>query len=569
MGVIIKYQLEFPEVGLKISNDIFSGEFNIDANITAEMKRNIGGASFKIELIDLPLKKSDQIKNRLSSLPKVIIKLGYFDSPFEQVMEGIIKEIKSVVQEGKLVTTIKGLETGTYTLMHNAIDNTLDDDIAISSAVSQILRDDEIRRGSIDQNPQLQNISGTLRRRTFRRKKVMRILDDLAEAAHAEFFVSDKKVWMGKPIRNDQSYTPPKFDLDVNLAVFSPIDNEVPEETGRDVLSPLPATRADGFRFTVLGDPKLRPGQRVKAAVDDYEALEFRIHSLTHKFTMAGGYVCEGSAMKVTADENCRRRELSLGVAGPAAVAESINRMTESGQQSRPTLEIGKVKTYAPGESTGAEKHLGTLYFGQTYGQNETQPSINVAIENNEQRLFRNKPLVSPFAWHKCGLVVPVYEGMKAMLNHNLSLQDDVLINGFIWSDTPVIEPPKNKAGDWWLCLPIDFNASNPPSDSTKAVNDLTANNGRRVIQLKGLKITVGDSTLPAVGDRPTEGEDDEFLIEHSSGTILKIAADGTMTIEASSLSIKGDVTIEGDVTMKGDLSLTGDAEFVGNVEIK
>lgn len=562
MGVIIKYQLDFPSVGLKISNDIFSGEFNIDANITAEMKRNIGGASFKIELIDLPLTKANQIKARLASLPNVIIKLGYFDSPFEKVMEGIIQEIKSVVQEGKLVTTIKGLETGTYTLKNNTIDHTLADDITISDAVRQILHDDEIRRGSIEQNPQLQNISGTLRRRTFRRRKVLRILDDLADAAHAEFFVSDKKVWMGKPIRDDQSYIPPKFDLDVNLAVFSPIDNEVAEETSRDVLSPLPATRADGFRFTVLGDPKLRPGQRVKAVVDDYETLEFRIHSLTHKFTMTGGYTCEGTAMKVVADENSRRRELSLGIPGPAAVAESINRMSENGQRSQPTFEIGKVKTYAPGESTGAEKHLGTLYFGQTYGQSETQPSINVGIENNEQRLFRNKPLVSPFAWHRCGLIVPVYEGMKAMLSHNLSLQDDVLINGFIWSETPVIEPPQNKAGDWWLCLPIDFNTSHPPSDSTKAVNDLTANNGKRVIQLKGLKITIGNSTLPNVGARPSEGEDDEFLIEHKSGTILKIAADGKMTIEASSLSIKGDLTIEGALSMKGDATIEGNVEI-------
>jgi hypothetical protein len=563
MGVIIKYQLEFPEVRLKISNDILSGEFIIDANIATEMKRNTGGASFKIELIDLPKRKADEIKAQLPSLAKVIIKLGYFDSPFEKVMEGIIEDIKSVVQEDRLVTTIKGLETGTYALKNNLIDNTLDDNITITAAVSQILQDDEIRRGSIEQSPQLQNISGTLRRRSYRRKKVMRILDELAEAAHAEFMVSDKKVWMGKPIRDDQSYQPPKFDRDVNLAVFSPIDNEVTEEASPNVLLPLPATRADGFRFTVLGDPKLRPGQRVKATVDDFETQEFRIHSLTHKFTMTGGYVCEGSAMKVSADENCRRRELSLGIPGPAAVAESIKRASENGQDSRPTLEIGKVKTYTPGESTGDEKHLGTLYFGQTYGQSETQPSINIAIENNEQRLFRNKPLVSPFAWHKCGLVVPVYQGMKAMLNHNLSLQDDVLISGFIWSDTPVIEPPKNKAGDWWLCLPIDFDSANPPSDSTKAVNDLTANNGKRILQLKGLKITIGNSTLQNVGERPTEGEDDEFLIEHSSGTILRIAADGKMTIEAENLAIKGDVTIEGNLSMKGD------ATIEGNVEVK
>lgn len=557
MGVIIKYQLVFPEVGLKVSNDIFSGEFIIDSNITVEMKRNTGGASFKIELIDLPMAKAEKIKEKIARLPHVKINLGYFDSPFGEVMDGIIEKISSVVQGDKLITTIKGKETGTYTLENNLIDNTLDENSEITAAIRSILNDDEIRIGEIDRNPQLENISGTLGPRTFRRKKVMRILDDLADTAQSEFMVSDKKVWLGKPIKNDRTYQPPKFKRTVDLALFSPIDNRVAEETSPDLLNPMPSMRADGFRFTVLGNPKLRPGQKVSADVAGYDALEFRIHSIVHKFSMTAGYICEGSAMKSVADDSFRRRELSLGIPGASEFVGHLNRNSDSAQRSNPILEVGKVKSYAPGESTGTEKHLGTLYFGQNFERNETQPSINVAIENNEQRLFRNKPLVSPFAWHKCGLMVPVYEGMKALLNHNLSLQDDVLINGFIWSETPVIEPPKNKPGDWWLCLPIDFDTANRPSDSTKAVNDLTANNGKRLIQVKGLKITVGASTLPNVGERPEEGADDEFLIEHKSGTILKIADDGKVTIEASSIEITGDLTITGDVAVTGNVEIS------------
>lgn len=563
MGVIIKYQLEFKEVGLKISNDIFNGEFNIDANITAEMKRNAGGASFNIELMDLPMTKVEEIKARVPTLATVIISLGYFDSPFEQVMEGIIKKISSGVQGEKLITSIIGLETATYVLENNVIEIELADNITIASAVSQVLNDSEIRCGAMDRAPRLQETSDfedTLRRKTFRQRKVMGILNELACDARAEFMVSDKKVWMGKPIKNDDpSYEPPLFDRDVNLAVFSPVDEEVQEQVCQGTAVP----RAVGFRFTVLGDPKLRPGQKVKAAVDTYEEGEFRIHSVTHKFTMTGGYVCEGSAMKVVTDGDYCSRERSFGTPGASTVADRVNQLAENAQRSRPTIEIGKVKAYTPGESSDEERHHGTLYYGQSFEQGETQPSIFVGIENNEQRLFRNKPLVSPFAWHKCGLVVPVYEGMKAALSHNLNLQDDVLMSGFIWSQTPAIEPPKNKVGDWWLCLPIDFNTANPPSDSTKAVNDLTANNGKRVIQLKGLKITIGNSILTNVGERPTEGEDDEFLIEHSSGTILKIASDGKLTIEAANISIKGDLTIEGDMTMKGD------ATIQGNVEIK
>ena len=123
---------------------------------------------------------------------------------------------------------------------------------------------------------------------------------------------------------------------------------------------------------------------------------------------------------------------------------------------------------------------------------------------------------------------------MKALLTHNLALHDDALVTGFIWSEEPKIEPPKNKEGDWWLCLPIDFDASKPPADDTKAANDLIGNNGKRVIEVKGLKITIGADKLANVGTRPSEGEDDEFLIEHKKAKI-KIGADGNIEMTADS----------------------------------
>ena len=45
--------------------------------------------------------------------------------------------------------------------------------------------------------------------------------------------------------------------------------------------------------------------------------------------------------------------------------------------------------------------------------------------------------------------------------------------------------------------------------------------------------------------------QDDEFLIEHKSGTKFQISSDGSLSIEASKVSIKGDVTIEGNVEIK------------------
>jgi hypothetical protein len=54
-------------------------------------------------------------------------------------------------------------------------------------------------------------------------------------------------------------------------------------------------------------------------------------------------------------------------------------------------------------------------------------------------------------------------------------------------------------------------------------VNDLTANNGCRVIELKGLKITVGASGLKEIGKRPTPSDPEVCTIAHASGAIITV----------------------------------------------
>jgi hypothetical protein len=63
----------------------------------------------------------------------------------------------------------------------------------------------------------------------------------------------------------------------------------------------------------------------------------------------------------------------------------------------------------------------------------------------------------------------------------------------------------------------------------------------------------VGAAKLATVGKRPNEGPDDDFLIEHASGTSVHIDSSGVLTIDASktSLIIKGDVVIEGSLEIK------------------
>ncbi len=596
MGVIIKYVIEFPGADFKVSNDLLRGDFIIDASVEVSMKGGDAGGKFQIELYDLPEGKAGELyKNGLAALGKkeikiadikkarVVIKLGYMDGDFNTVMEGVYTEVTADVKGDNLVTTIKGQESAIYALRNTRFQKEFKGKLPFKKIVTDLLKDVFPDSGGpaaasgilasvsallgngasnndlIDNTPDVQKINVELEDKSMKGKSLMDILNDLTDKADAEFLVCDKKIHIGKPITIGPTLD--EFDRDVNLAEFKPFRTTVPSEVGNNRLEELPPIEALGFDFVITGNPHLRPAQQVFANVETKingedqgyrkkDGGHFRIVDVTHSLSMTGGYVCKGRAIRTCTDDNFRRQQDVLCSNNADTVVQNFFRRTKKERSQNPTVEIGTIKEYNAGNA-GAAPHRATLYFNQRFAKTETQPSIRAEVDKEEDQLFRNKPIVSPFAWHKCGLVVPVYPGMKALLSHNLGLADDALVTGFLWSEKPALEPPKSEEGDWWLCLPVDFDNSNLPTDSTKAANDLTTNKGNRVIEVKGLKITIGKDKLASVGTRPTPGEDDEFLIEHKSGTKFQISSDGSLSIEASKVSIKGDVTIEGNVEIK------------------
>src|SRR5262245_27437188 len=381
-------------------------------------------------------------------------------------------------------------------------------------------------------------------------------LEELAEIVGAELLIADGKVWIGNPIKTEEGLIPlPKaFSRERNLATLEAFADAIPDENDRNLLNPVKATAAHGFTFLVTGDPKLRPGQKVTADVNGFDLAsggEFRIHSMVHSLTLSEGYTCRGRAVKVVSGPGAKRVERAARLPSADSIINGLSKLTAETRKQRPTVEVGKVKEYSAGSASRA-RHRANLYYGQKFDPPETQPSVHTAVETKEQQLANEKPVMSPFAWHKCGLVVPVYPGMKAVLAHNQGLDNDAVVAGFVWSETPAIDPPANQAGDWWLCLPSGYDGSAPPSDSTKAANDLTASSGHRVIEVKGLKIVVGASKQRAVGERPTPGSDDEIVIEHSTARI-SVASSGAIEIVADASAGKGKVTI----APGGDIQLT------------
>jgi hypothetical protein len=139
------------------------------------------------------------------------------------------------------------------------------------------------------------------------------------------------------------------------------------------------------------------------------------------------------------------------------------------------------------------------------------------------------KPVAAPFAFHRTGLMTPVYPGMRAVLAHNRGLVNDAVVAGFLWPDEPAQQRPPNQPGDWWLALPTGLGEDGLPTG--KGANDLTDAGGHRIVQVAGLHLLVGADALPEVGTRPDPPADASITIEHQSGTVIRVDPEGGVTI--------------------------------------
>ncbi|MDR3470655.1 MAG: hypothetical protein P4M09_03035 [Devosia sp.] len=567
-GVFTKYVVEFPS--LKLSNDLWAGDMCIDADVTVTMSRGVTGSTFSITLYDLPEGKVNDLASAvqktgvagialpvpvpgaasIGAAPTVKISLGYFDTSVGLVLEGIYESVESTVTGDKLVTTIKGREKAVYACKKAALSECMSEGpLSFADAAGELLSNPKLTPNAVDKTANV-DLPGAakLRNLKFNGKTVLAALDELARRGDAELLIADGTVFLGAPVKYDKT-KPSPFTYASNLAKFDRLTKLgiKGKEKSDDNAEAAPEKTFKGFQFTVVGDPTLRPAQVVSiSGIKDYASPEFRIRDVKHVFSAAGGYSCVGNAAEVIADAAAAREiDATLGASADSATRDLTDKIRAQASEN-PVVEIAAVKATA-------DPYRADLYYGQTVDGNETQPSINVAVDQNDEHVYRGKPIASPFAWRKCGLVTPVYPGMKAVVAHSRGSATDGVVTGYIWSKAPDFGPPISQLGDWWLCLPTDFDASQPPDDFTKAANDLTGQTGKRVIEVKGLRITVGSSKLGTIGTRPTEGGDDEILIEHASGTSIKIDSRGAMTIDASSasLTIKGNVVIQGNLEIK------------------
>ncbi|WP_378729863.1 hypothetical protein [Nocardia brasiliensis] len=541
MGFIIWYKLEFragtaaPTPLLRLSNDVLHGDLLLDAAVRTKATLGPHATTFEITLWDLPLDEAERLaeqsRSRAGSGDPLLVDLGlgYFDQPSTQlrpVLRGAVTDIRTeVAADGSLLTHLKGTELGGYHLLrqrfsyHRPGESTLAQILAAVAAETtvQILHD---------------GVTGTDKDVTIADGTALSALGQLAAEAGAPLAVRNEKAVLGT--LSDPA--PP--------AVFRNADNIVDRrrwDSGSPDLRAAPGTTTR-YELTVLGDPALQIGARV--SLDGLETHDLRVESVQHLFSLRSGYTC---AVTVLDAGSAGRAE---AVSGPHAVIDGLHALTRGVLAGHPDVDVGDIAGYRKTGEGDNGGHRATLRYGQ-------QPSASSVDDPVDNRLMlHDKPLASVFAWDRTGLMVPVYPGMRSLLVHNGGAVNDAIAAGFLWSRHANHVPPKNEAGDYWLCLPTAVSDGRPEG---KGANDLTDAGGHRVVQSVGLAIEVGTEVLPEVGERPTPPTAQTLTIKHGKGTTITVAEDGSVdiTTEGKDLTFgngKASIAISGgEITMTAD----------------
>ncbi|WP_037900951.1 hypothetical protein [Streptomyces sp. NRRL S-350] len=530
-----------------VSNDLLGGSLILDAEITVTMTEGASADTFQLTLVNLPDPTVELIRAKVTTGPlQVLIHLGYFDEPAttlsaKPVLQGRLTAINSSVdQDGSSRTVLTGQEEGGYLLRRTAVAKST----APATDVTEFARTVAAQAGV--QLAAGSALTGKLTNYTAGGGSALDVLRDLADKADVPLVVRDKTVYLGPAVGDPADRAPVAFDPDGNLVS---LDQSRTEDAGARSAPSSPTPAQDpasptsqsvpmraSVRLVALGHPGLRVGQVASVTgVNGVPDRTMRITAVTHRFGTRSGYVAD---VALVVAERGRRAQLGGGVQG---VVDRWRDVVDRQQRERPAIDVGEISGYAPGKEG---KHLASLHYGQSPSAEIVAPSVASPVDTTVD--LHDKPIVSPFAFHNCGLITPVYPRMRAVLAHNGGLVNDAVVTGFVWPENPAQAHPPNEVGDYWLALPTELGQDGLPTG--KGANDLTDRSGHRVVQAAGLRLQVGADQLPALGTRPKPPTDSTITIEHQSGTKITVDKDGnvgiTTTASASLKLSNGQVTL-------------------------
>lgn len=245
---------------------------------------------------------------------------------------------------------------------------------------------------------------------------------------------------------------------------------------------------------------------------------------------------------------------------GSARAAQSVQRLVQSAMERKRLTEIGEVRqmqTTGQGSQEEAPGQTLTIWQGLEEGDGHRNQAGRLPIQRENPTILERVAYGTPFAWGKCGLVLPRYPGTRVVLTYRNGQSNDPVEMSSLWEAG---RGPDSQAGDWWLILPVGIpeadrgaiaDEATPEEHTGQVSQDLIDAEGNRVIEVGELTIRIGRDVLKNAGERPERGEEDTVTIEHAdAGSKIVMKPDGTVEITATNINLNAE---DGDITLNAN----------------
>jgi hypothetical protein len=328
-------------------------------------------------------------------------------------------------------------------------------------------------------------------------------------------------------------------------------------------------------------------GPLVAADESSEPKVTLYVGSVEHKLGRTSGFVTKVTGVKVAAEDGSDAWDAapppgsSAEPGGSGARGRSSSHAVDAAQTMRDAAEraaaanrnaeVGEIRASHASGSSEPPSQTERIWRGLVAPDGHANQARRLAIRRHEPSPIDGVAYASPFAWGKCGLVLPRYPGTRVVFVHRNGVDADPVEVGALWESG---QGPDSDAGDWWLILPSGVSQSDrgsiadsesaPAAYTGNATNDLIDADGNRVIEVGELTLRIGRNSLASAGTRPQRGsEQDGITIEHAdAGAKVTIASDGKITIHAAAdleLVADGDIKLQAtnvDVQVSGQMNV-------------
>lgn len=325
------------------------------------------------------------------------------------------------------------------------------------------------------------------------------------------------------------------------------------------------------------------------------DAVYLYVESVRHRMGRTSGFVTTvtGVAVKDAANpwdvytpQPTRATNESRG--GGSGEERSSRAMTQQVQRSVDSLafpEVGQVRNSTSTTEEEQPAPTATVWAGLVARDDQQGQANDLPFVVPPSARLTRVPYLTPFAWGKCGLILPRYPGARVLLAYRRAQADDPVDLGALF-EPAAFSSSNAQPGDWWLILPVGVDEAARASvpDTQESINphtgavsqDLIDADGNRVIELAEFTVRVGRGSLRDAGERPERPDDvDSITVEHVDGKAkVVLDKDGNITLSAHEgkativLKSDGSLTIETD----GDLKLKAGGDIgleAANVNVK